>query len=102
MVGVNLVFHHEVPPPHGETQLAALTQMTPVLSQSEFVECAAHESEEKWEGHVNYMKRRCHAGVTCHVGMTRCEAHVPRLTEFALFSRECAPGHELVLLGHHV
>ena len=102
MARVNIVFLHEVPPPHDETQLAALTQMTPILSPSEFDECAARESKEKWEGHVEWMNMRCHAGATYQAVMTRCEAHVPGLAEFAQFSRECAPGHELALLGHHM
>ena len=45
---------------------------------------------------------RFHARAACHAGMTRCETHVPELAEFAQFSRECAPGHDLGPLGHYV
>ena len=102
MAGVKFVFHHEVPPPHGEIQLAFLSQVTPVLSPNEYYECLAHASRKPWEEHVESLKVGCHAGVFCHAEMTQCELHVLGLSKFALFSRECVPGHDLVFLDLHV
>ena len=102
MAGVKFVFHHEVPPPHGEIQLAFLSQVIPVLSPNEYYECLAHASGEPWEEHVESLKVGCHAGASCHAEMTRCELYVLGLAEFALFSRECVPGYNLVFLDLHV
>ena len=48
------------------------------------------------------LKVGCHAGASCHAEMTRCELYVLGLIEFALFSRECVPGYNLVFLDLHV
>ena len=48
------------------------------------------------------LKVGCHAEASCHVEMTRCELYVLGLIEFALFSRECVPGYNLVFLDLHV
>ena len=102
MARVKFVFHHKVPPPHGEIQLAFLSQVIPVLSPNEYYECLAHAFGESWEEHVESLKVGCHAGVFCHVEMTRCKLHVLGLAEFVPFSRECVPSHVLVFLNLHV